>query len=57
MQAELEPIVLKLAIFPYHGNRGRSEQSLTNTLKLATPNAPYQVQVSRSYLLCKLSYG
>ena len=50
-------IVLKFPNFRYHGNRCQSEQSLTNTLKLAFPKYPYQVQLSRSYLLCKLSYG
>ena len=29
--------VLKFANFCYHGNSGRSEQSLTDTLKLADP--------------------
>ena len=29
--------VLKFANFRYHGNRGRSEQSLSDTFKLADP--------------------
>ena len=32
--------MLKITNFRYHGNRGRSEQSLTNTLKLAIPENP-----------------
>ena len=51
------PLWVEIRKFRYHGNRGRCEQSLTNTLKLAFPKYPYQVQLSRSYLLCKLSYS
>ena len=33
--------LVKFPIFRYHGNRGSSEQSLTdNTIKLADPNNP-----------------
>ena len=49
--------VLKFTNFRYHGNRGRSEQSLTITLKLGNLKTPYWVQVSPSYLLRKLSYS
>jgi len=49
--------VLTIGNFRYHGNRGRSEQILTDTLKSADPYYPYYVQVSLSYLLRKLSYG
>ena len=37
MQAELWPILLKIANFRYHGNRGRSEKNLTHSIKLPDP--------------------
>jgi len=33
-------LLVKFPIFRYHGNRGRSEQSLTDTIKLADPENP-----------------
>jgi len=45
--------VLKFANFRYHGNRSWSEQSLTDTLKLADPKTPYCVQLSGLYVLRK----
>ena len=54
---DIANFVLKSANFCYHGNKGRSEQSLTDNIKLRDPYNSYWMQVSRQYLLHQLSYS
>jgi len=42
--------VLTFANFRYHGNRGRSEQCLSNTPKLDDPQNPYNMHASGVFL-------
>ena len=48
---------VEIRIFGYHGNRGRSKQSLNDTFKLADPTNPLFQQLSGLHLLRKLNYS
>jgi len=49
--------LMKFADFCYHGNKGWSSENLNDSIGLADPENPTQVQNSGIYLKCELSYS